>query len=489
MLTAKWRHSLTAKIFLAIFLLLVAACALTYGFISWVMPLTYTADWEQNMALQSELLAGELEQTTLEDCGALLSAFSAQNDARVWILDRRGEPVKGDALSVPEELGEWASLGVCGEEAAFSFSGLEGAGVVQTIDRGFSFSDSAEEYQLLVLGSTGAVNQAAEALARVWPCLAAAVLAASALSALLCARLITRPIVEISAISQRLSALDLTWRCREDRTDEIVTLARNLNQLTGRLSAAMEQLRSANAALQADIDRERELEQTRLDFFAAASHELKTPLTILKGQLGGMLDGVGRYADRERWLARSLAVVGRMESLVRELLTVSRMEKEGPMKVQSVDLSDLTRRCAREYDGLFEQKSQGLELELPAPVRLAGDPALLKKAVCNLLSNAGLYSPEGAAVRAAVREEGGMAVLTVENQGASLAPEAIPHLFEAFYRVEGSRNRQTGGSGLGLYLVRTIAERHGGACAIRNTPRGVEARLVLPISTENTQVP
>lgn len=491
-LTANIKHSLTAKIFLITFLLLVSVCALTYGFIAWVMPLTYTADREQALIFQMEALVGRLEESPLEECGPLLSAFAVENDAQVVILDPAGNWVKGGGPAELEQAANWDSLAVQHEddiEIALSILGDGDTSVTQAIGRGFSFPGVPGEYELLVVGGTRAVNQAVEALARVWPWLAAAILVVSVLTALFYARFITRPIVDISAISQKLSKLDFSWRCQENRTDEIGALARNLNQLTDRLSSTMAELQTANAALQADIDRERELEQLRLDFFSAASHELKTPLTILKGQLGGMLDGVGRYADREYWLARSLTAVGRMEYLVEELLTISRMDRKGQLQTKAVELSALVQECIREYAELFEQKGQRMDLARSAQVWLEADASLLKKAVRNLLSNAALYSPEGAAVHAAVSAEGGAAVLTVENEGAHLDPDTIPRLFEAFYRPDPSRNRQTGGSGLGLYLVKTIVRRHGGDCAIQNTQQGVEARLTLPVSTKNTHNP
>ena len=132
---------------------------------------------------------------------------------------------------------------------------------VQTIVHSVSFSASSDVYQLMVIGSTEAVNQAMAALGRIWPWLLGAILVISVLSSMLYARLITRPIVRISGISQKMSNLDFQLRCAEERTDEIGTLAHSLNTLADRLSATMQALREANASLQADIHRERELEQ------------------------------------------------------------------------------------------------------------------------------------------------------------------------------------------------------------------------------------
>ena len=105
---------------------------------------------------------------------------------------------------------------------------------------------------------------------------------------------------------------------------------------------------------------------------------------------------------------------------------------------------------------------------------VTGDPSLLGRAVGNLLSNAALYSPQRARIRVWCGFRDGRPALTVENTGARIPEEALPHLFEAFYRTENSRNRSTGGSGLGLYLVKMILERHGAECTIENTEDGVK---------------
>ena len=136
---------------------------------------------------------------------------------------------------------------------------------------------------------------------------------------------------------------------------------------------------------------------------------------------------------------------------------------------------------------MLEQRDQRLASKLTPGVTVTGDPSLLGKAVGNLLSNASLYSPEGAEIRVWCGMQEGSPVLTVENTVAHISEEALPHLFEAFYREVGSRNRATGGSGLGLYLVRIIVERHGGTCRIENSADGVRFTALIPrLSTENT---
>ena len=195
-----------------------------------------------------------------------------------------------------------------------------------TIFAEVSFADQADSYSLYVTPYAEEENLAVRALNQMAPWILLVLLAFSLLCALVYSRYITRPIVRISGIAQNMARLDFNWQCQETRRDEIGALSRSLNQMARRLSAALAELEAANRALQKEVERERELDRQRMSFFSAASHELKTPVTILKGQLTGMLEGIDVYRDRDKYLLRSLQVTGRMELLIQEMLEFSRME-------------------------------------------------------------------------------------------------------------------------------------------------------------------
>ena len=174
-----------------------------------------------------------------------------------------------------------------------------------------------------------------------------------------------------------------------------------------------------------------------------------------------------------------------MEGLVQEILTVSRMESSGfALQTEPLDLGRLAGDQLALDSDWMELKGLRLESDLPQGKVILGDPALLGKALGNLISNAVNYSPEGADITAALWAAGGRVVFTLQNSGVSLPQEAIPHLFEAFYRVEQSRNRSTGGSGLGLYLVKMILDRHGADYWIENTSGGVTFTMSFPAAPE-----
>ena len=461
-------ESLTARIFLLTLLLLLGAGGLTFGLIAWATPITYVSVVGDRLQVQVSELTDRLALTKLADAGPILDVFVRESGAAVSLASPDGESVDTGSLyvSVTTAVQESDSVSTYTYGADGGPAQRERAGHYVTtalsdaLIAEVTFADRAETYQLLVVPPMRLANQAVEALNRAAPCLALALLAFSLLCAVGYSRYLARPIVRISSIAGRMAELDFQWKCGETRRDEIGALGRSLDEMAERLSAALAELEEANAALRGDMERARELERQRLAFFSAASHELKTPVTILKGQLSGMLDGVGVYRDREKYLARSLQVAGRMEALVGELAQDAELlEQRGMTAVEALE--------------------PGLLVE--------GERALLGRAVENLLSNAALYSPEGAEIRVTAAARGAWAVLTVENTGARIPAEALPHLFEAFYRAEPSRSRATGGSGLGLYLVRMIVERHGGTCRIENSADGVCFTALLPrLSTENT---
>ena len=486
----KLSESLTARIFLITAGILLFAGTVTFGLIAWATPSTYTAVVNNDLAAQVEALAGRLADTTPEDCGVLLDEFTLSSGASAMLVGPDGELVDTGASLTVQAVYEDERVAVTTAEGdtvvsygtgteteeTMTITASDGA----TIATEVTFAGQSESYTLYVTPRVQVENLAVRALVQMAPWILLVLLAFSLLCAFFYSRYITRPIVRMSGIAGKMAELDFHWECGEKRRDEIGKLGRSLDKLAQRLDAALTELESANQALRGEVERERELDRQRMAFFNAASHELKTPVTILKGQLSGMLDGVGVYQDRDKYLLRSLQVTGRMENLVGEMLAISRMESGSvSVKREPVDLPALIERQLTLDAPLLEQKNQRLVKDLTPGIVVIGDASLLGRVAGNLLSNASLYSPEGAEVRVWCGLLDGSPALTVENTGAHISEDALPHLFEAFYREETSRNRATGGSGLGLYLVKMILVRHGAECTIENTKDGVRAEIIF----------
>ena len=481
-------ESLTARIFLITASILLFAGAVTFGFIAWATPSTYTAVVNDDLTAQVDTLVERLADSTPGNCGELLDEFVLASGANAMLVGPDGELVDTGARLTVYTVYEDERVAVTTAEGdtVVSYGTDADTGETMTITASdgatiaaeVAFAGQSGSYTLYVTPRIQAENLAVRALIQMAPWLLLVLLAFSLLCAFFYSRYITRPIVRMSSIAGKMAELDFHWECGGKRRDEIGRLGRSLDQLARRLDGALTDLERANRALRGEVERERELDRQRMAFFNAASHELKTPVTILKGQLSGMLEGVGVYRDRDKYLLRSLQVTGRMENLVQEMLAISRMESgSGAVKREPVELSALIERRLALDAPLLEQRNQKLVQDLTPGLIVTGDDSLLGKAVGNLLSNAALYSPEGAEVRVWCGLLESRPALTVENTGAHILEDALPHLFEAFYREEGSRNRSTGGSGLGLYLVKMILERHGAECKIENTVEGVRATV------------
>ena len=480
MLRKKLSESLTTRIFLITSFILLCAGAVTFALIAFATPSMYTSVVNSDLQQQTDALTERLKETKFENCGPVLDDFIRSSRADVMLLNADGEIADtGSELSMQSKYKDdniKVSTDGSGEDGSVSsslgVSVAEGTGNTTTVTTmqqysiiaDVTFSDRPERYSLYVTPHLEEENLAVRALIQMAPWLLLVLLVLSLLCAFIYSRYITRPIVRLSGIAKKMSELDFNWKCNEQRRDEIGTLGHSLDQMSQRLSAALEELEAANRALRA--------------FFSAASHELKTPVTILKGQLSGMLEGIDVYKDRDKYLLRSLQVTGRMEHLIQEMLSISRMETgAATVKQESLELSALIERQLDFVKELIEQRGQRLAVQLKPEITVTGDASLLGKAIGNLLSNAILYSPDGAEIRVWCGIRRDKPAFTIENTGVHIQDDALPHLFEAFYRDEDSRNRSTGGSGLGLYLVRMILEKHHASCTIENAEDGVRATV------------
>ena len=367
-----------------------------------------------------------------------------------------------------------------GNIAQTEFDGLGETSPILSNHYYFSFSDRSDRYTLVVYGEAEHILELQQSFIRIFPLILLTVLMVAFVVSWLYSRMITKPVLEISRISEKMSDLQLDWTVDEQRTDELGTLGKSLNRLSRNLSTALSDLQNANRKLEADIEHEKELEQARTNFFSAVSHELKTPVTIIKGQLEGMLLGIGAYKDREKYLTRSLEIANTLETMVQEILTISRLETVGPdFKKDCLDGVQMIKSYLSETEDLIAGKDLQIHLDTPPSALIAGNKLLMEKVFSNLIGNAIKYSPQGASIHISIHAEHEQIKFSVENTGAHIPEDSIPKLFDAFYRVEQSRSRKTGGSGLGLYIVQEILHHHGSECMVCNTQDGVKFSFTI----------
>ena len=457
------KDRLAAKVFILTAVLLAVCCGITYLCIAHFSPYIYTHQFSEAEEFAYSLSL-ELPAISLDDAPYFMKDFSDMlaeytNDEYVFHAFKSS----GEELALPD-------LRTSIDKRVEDYESQEKSSQYE-----FAFLDGTESYIFFATQNTDKESQVIGAIQKSFPVLALIVFVVSVAAAFFYTWYMTKPIKEVSAISKQMANMDFGSLCPVNRTDEIGILSGSLNELSQRLSTTLSELHEANQKLQADIDMERQLERQRIEFFSAASHELKTPITVIKGQLQGMLCEIGRYKDRETYLAQSLEVTNKLEEMVQELLTISRLDTpEYVCNKARFDFAVLVNESLKAHEDLFMRKELTVEkVILPEEVYLQGDVQLLKKVIDNLLSNAIAYSPAGNQVLLKLWQVDEKAILTLENTGVHIPDEDIPKLFEAFYRVEQSRNRQTGGSGLGLYIVKTILDLHDAQIRIENSKRGV----------------
>jgi two-component system phosphate regulon sensor histidine kinase PhoR len=222
-----------------------------------------------------------------------------------------------------------------------------------------------------------------------------------------------------------------------------------------------------------DVSRLKALEAMRREFVANVSHEIKTPVTSIKGFAETLLDGAkDEPAEAERFLRIIVGQSDRLNSIVEDLLSLSSVEQAadgGGIELQEGSLSDVVRVAVEVCQAKADAKGIRLALEAPETAYAIINPPLLEQAVVNLVDNAIKYSPEGSTVEVRLAVADGEAMIEVRDYGQGIAREHLPHLFERFYRVDKARSRALGGTGLGLAIVKHIAEAHRGGVTVEST--------------------
>jgi heavy metal sensor kinase len=271
------------------------------------------------------------------------------------------------------------------------------------------------------------------------------------------------PVDQIAVSAERISSHNLNERLPITNTgDELERLSKALNHMIERLDAAFLHSRQ---------------------FVADASHELRTPLTVLRGELESLAQERSIGADSSDRIASALEEVERLSHIVEGLFAISRLDAgEAATEWLPFDLGQLATSTAEQMGLLAEDKKISVSCQAALGVWVAGDRARLKQVIVNLLDNAIKYTPEGGQVKVSVSTQDNNAVLAVADDGIGIPFEALPHVFERFFRVDKARSRQQGGAGLGLAIVKSICTAHHGKVDVTSSPgRGSRFRVELPL--------
>lgn len=430
------KRNIFAKIFLITFALFSSLVILLHASVYFIFPSTYIESQRQTILKKSQALAKSFqgqEEGTIE---SVIDLYSKTNDIKVSIKGKEKQnalEVKDDLLLNPDSQNN--SLVI--EERKIETK--EGKDLTLQF---LATVDSQKEAQNISLGFLP------------YTLLASFVL--SLIASYLYARMISAPILEIKRMTKRMKRLDRTASLPIDSQDEIGVLKQQINDLYHHLLEVIDNLEQQK---QENL----KLEQMKVEFLRGASHELKTPLASLKIILENMRDKIGRYKDRDRYLAVSLDIVDEMNQIVLEILSLSSVQELGGDK-EWIQLDDVVNRILTQNQVLVENRSLSIDNYLSATSIFMNLP-ILKLVLSNIISNAVKHSDKGGVIRIGLENEG--TDFVIEN--TSVSKENIST--KAQSKKEG---------GLGLFVVKYLLEHEELSYRFEESSTGRRFVMVLP---------
>ncbi|WP_045522262.1 sensor histidine kinase [Neobacillus niacini] len=276
---------------------------------------------------------------------------------------------------------------------------------------------------------------------------------------------IARPLLKINTTTRKIANLDFTERISITSKDEIGDLSQNINFLSETLYSHIEQL-------QKDIEKEKQLENTRKEFISGVSHELKTPLSIMKSCISILKDGVASH-KKDFYFDAMEKEVDKMDHLIVDMLELAKYESGTyKMKMESFLIDQVISHICEQLWMEITKKHLSMHLDV-APIEVMANHHRIEQVITNFITNAIRYTPENERIFISALEENDQVKVCVENKGASIPQNQLNKVWERFYRGDTSRLRSEGGTGLGLAIAKNILELHGVKYGVINTGDGV----------------
>lgn len=437
------------KTFLYTLSLMLIIVLLSHMLMYFLMPWAY--NYQQEKALETDVtcLVEQITTAPPEERLNCVTDFAAKWTANVFVVydgfSYHMDLLKAETDTIPSSDGKVdvtiiASATEDGLKISLAENPLGGTDFFK-IEQGFD--DGAGSITAVV--SRQHIEDAVSAVLMILPFTAILCVIISVLFAFAYSRMFTRPIKQISVATVQMRKLEPTARCPIDRQDEMGMLSDNVNSLYQALMSTIQ-------TLEQEIEKVEAADIQKANFLRAASHELKTPVTAVSAMLENMILGVGKYKDRDTYLAKCKTLTDRLAQMIKEILDASRAEFAGEQEQTDFMITEALKNVMEPYQIIAKAKGIMVNVELGDPFTVHLPRGMVEKAISNILANAVSYTKPGGLI--AVFCKGHQ--LIIENECTPIPPEHLAHIFEPFYRPDYGRDRATGGNGLGLYLVATI---------------------------------
>lgn len=477
------RTSITFKIFIVTSLLLFVSVAIIYSTLYFYLPIFYETYKKGQIDTAVEQLIVDVRNLSVQEAKPRVEQFGQTVNTFPLLYDSNGQFAYRDLLFAG--VSATVSSSITTVNSGSITVGTAGAQPkelpnVYAINTPVTFKDNVLTLSLNV--TLQPINEASRVLLLLIPYICLLILLVSVSGAYMYSRIISRPLIAINCAAKKMARLDFKERIEHESLDEIGELSDSLNEMSTKLQHTMQDLQTANLQLKSDMENERKMEAKRRELVSIISHELKSPLTAVKGQLDGMIHEIGVYKDRHTYLRKSYKILENMEQLVHEMVHISKFQHQlfSPKKIH-FKLSSLLGSIIQDLDYFAIEKNIRVITDIEAELFVQSDAELLEKALKNVIHNAIVYTPASEKVIIHLKKnEDGVLHFDVLNTGIHIPEDDLAHLFEPFYRIEKSRNRNTGGSGLGLYIVKMTLEALAIDFFMESTERGVLFSASIP---------
>jgi len=458
------RSKLSVKLFLGSFLFLVVLFWTSFGVARTLIPELYTRQFTTRFEQFVADFGAQIIDLPLEEIIFEIERFAAYNNSHVTLINETTDEIIyiSNAMTVLDENSPLIEARSVFRRDPFS---------------GSQFAISAQTH----LDSIFQIN---EILEMIFNYLLMGNLIISLLASYLLSMSISKPIVSLSKKAKNLEQLRLDEDFKIARSDEIGLLAKHLNSMAEKLDLTIKNLHNANEQLRLDINLKQEQEKQRTQLFTALSHDLKTPLVVIKGELEGMIKNIGAYKDRDKYLKNVYQTAGSMEKLIQQILMVSQFEtKDIELTLEPVDLTNIVNTVCQNHESLASLRNVSFLFYAEDDIISVVDKYQISIVISNIVSNAIFHSSVHDIVWVNLERVGNYASLTVKNKG-HLKESELKQIFEPFFRLDKSRNRHSGGSGLGLYLVKSILDLHKFSFTFENDQDNVVFSIKFPLKKE-----
>ncbi|MBA9088313.1 signal transduction histidine kinase [Fontibacillus solani] len=292
-------------------------------------------------------------------------------------------------------------------------------------------------------------------------------------------KFVTRPLITLNQMAKRMVHLDFSTNKPLQQNDELGSLSNSMLIMSQNLDKALRELREANQQLKNDMEQKQRMEKTQQSFFTNASHELKTPLSIVKSFAEGLQDGVNPD-KREHYVSVIVEETEKMEMLIKDMLDLARLESGSiQLRRKSFLLSEMVERISEKLVYLLRNRQLSIIVVPVNELPVLADPDWIEQVILNFTVNAIRHAEEGSTITIVVQSDDRKSILFMDNKGEQIPEEQQKLIWERFYRGEESRSRQTGGTGLGLSIAKQILDLHGYDYAAENLPDGVRFVVIF----------